>query len=301
MREAHLSHAEVVSGAYSVEPEVVFHYTDAAGLLGVLSTMTLWATDLRFLNDAQESIYARDLMMESVRSMDNPVRSKEHWAHEMGDHAAETFEKYQGFILDEMDSSEFGVYVTCFCESGDLLSQWRAYGSDHGYAIGFNVVKLREVVDELSTYPGAKGVNRVRYGIDAAKDVITMGLDSLSRFNLNHPGVKAHYAALEVTSLLALMKHPGFAEEREWRLFAGWEHYRRVAPDQVTPIEPLKFRAAKMALIPYVELPIPRNAIESIRVGPGNYVDVREAGVNRLLSRIGHGASVLRSDLPLRT
>jgi hypothetical protein len=40
--------------------------------------------------------------------------------------------------VDELASPDFLVYVTCFCESTDLLSQWRAYGSDHGYAIEFS-------------------------------------------------------------------------------------------------------------------------------------------------------------------
>jgi hypothetical protein len=219
----------------------------------------------------------------------------------MGQSAADTFANYQGYILHEMDSSEFRVYVTCFCESGDLLGQWRAYGSDHGSAIGFNVNVLDEIVDQLVTYPGAKGLDCVRYGFDAAGEVVGEALSSLARFNLNHPGVKAHYAALEVTSLLALMKHPGFAEEREWRLYAGFEHYVQVRPDQVTPMEPITFRATSMAIVPYMEIPIPSASIESIRIGPGNYGGVREAGVNRVLRKIGHGATVLGSELPLRT
>jgi hypothetical protein len=36
--------------------DTLFHYTTAAGLLGILNSSTLWATDLRFLNDAQEAI-----------------------------------------------------------------------------------------------------------------------------------------------------------------------------------------------------------------------------------------------------
>jgi hypothetical protein len=40
-------------------PDVVYHYTNAAGLLGVLSTQQLWMTDTDFLNDAEELAYAR--------------------------------------------------------------------------------------------------------------------------------------------------------------------------------------------------------------------------------------------------
>ena len=56
-----------------------------------------------------------------------------------------------------------------------------------------------------------------------------------------------------------------------------------------------------MAIVPYIELDLPLEAIVSIRVGPGNNVDVREAGVRRLLQALGSKAEVVRSDLPLRT
>jgi hypothetical protein len=42
-----------------------------------------------------------------------------------------------------------------------------------------------------------------------------------------------------------------------------------------------------MAIVPYIELPLERDAIVSVRVGPGNNVDVREAGVRRLLKTWG--------------
>ena len=31
------------------------------------------------------------------------------------------------------------IYLTCFCEEDNLLSQWRAYGQSGGYSIGFRV------------------------------------------------------------------------------------------------------------------------------------------------------------------
>jgi hypothetical protein len=30
------------------------------------------------------------------------------------------------------------TYLVCFCKSGDLLSQWRGYGTSGGYALGLN-------------------------------------------------------------------------------------------------------------------------------------------------------------------
>jgi hypothetical protein len=46
--------------------ETLFHYTTPAGLLGILRDLSLWGSDLRFLNDAQEAIYGRDLVVDAV-------------------------------------------------------------------------------------------------------------------------------------------------------------------------------------------------------------------------------------------
>src|SRR6266704_236297 len=41
----------------------VFHYTDSAGLLGILSSETLFATDYRYLSDTTEASMIRNLIM----------------------------------------------------------------------------------------------------------------------------------------------------------------------------------------------------------------------------------------------
>jgi hypothetical protein len=35
-------------------PEILWHYTSSSGLLGILDKLKIWASDLRFLNDATE-------------------------------------------------------------------------------------------------------------------------------------------------------------------------------------------------------------------------------------------------------
>src|ERR1019366_1397698 len=63
----------------------LFHYTTAAGLLGILRSSSLWATDLHFLNDAQEAIYAQEWVTDAVRGMKNPVLDPAHFAYGMGE------------------------------------------------------------------------------------------------------------------------------------------------------------------------------------------------------------------------
>jgi hypothetical protein len=44
-----------------VLPARVYHYTSTDGLLGILDSGHLWATDLRYLNDTSELHFGRSL------------------------------------------------------------------------------------------------------------------------------------------------------------------------------------------------------------------------------------------------
>lgn len=276
--------------------ETLYHYTTAAGLLGIISNSCLWVTDIHYLNDAQESIYARDAVIDAVRNMESPTRNPSHWAYE-NEHAHETFGRYRGFTLDAFERRGFGVYVTCFCEEGDLLSQWRAYGSGHGYSIEFNARALQQATRDLGLYPPSAGVTNVRYGPEAGVAAATDAVGAVESFNLNHLGVKAEYKALELAAILATVKHPGFSEEREWRLFAVYQPYQQRPEGQ----KPTLFRATGKALVPYITIDMPREAVVSIGVGPVDSPDLRVAGVKRLLAHYGMTAAVLTSEIPYRT
>jgi hypothetical protein len=156
---------------------------------------------------------------------------------------------------------------------------------------------LREALGSVPTYPPASGLFKVRYGHAEADSVVSSALQEVSAFNLNHPGVKAHYSALAVSAMLAQVKHPGFAEEQEWRIVVGLETFD---DSGASGREPTRFRSTPRAIVPYIELPLERDAIVSIRVGPGENADTREAGVRRLLKALGSSATVTRSEVPLR-
>jgi hypothetical protein len=45
-----------------------YHYTDAAGLIGILTSHRLWATDIRFLNDPSEGRYLHEKLLTLMES-----------------------------------------------------------------------------------------------------------------------------------------------------------------------------------------------------------------------------------------
>jgi hypothetical protein len=55
-------------GLFDFQPEdIIWHYTDGAGLLGILQSSTLFATQVPALNDSKETEYATDLFQKATR------------------------------------------------------------------------------------------------------------------------------------------------------------------------------------------------------------------------------------------
>jgi hypothetical protein len=54
-------------------PETLHHYTTAAGLIGILRSKSLWASDCRFLNDRSELVYGHNLVKDYLVKQPGPV------------------------------------------------------------------------------------------------------------------------------------------------------------------------------------------------------------------------------------
>lgn len=274
-------------------PSRLFHYTTALGLLGIVQHSVLWATDARFLNDAEELEHAYELFADELPNIASPAEDPAHFLHEHRADFARIFDQYKDLVGRELSARKFPVYVACFCESPDLLSQWRAYGAEHAYAIEFDRELLEKAIQNIAGYDRGKRLSQIVYGRAAATSLLASAVrDIQADTNLGHLGVHAHYMALNLTATIAAIKHPGFSEEREWRAIVALE---REEPAQV------RFRASPHAILPYIEIPFGLEAIVGVRIGPGRHAELRRQGLQRLLRAVGSAAQVSASDVPLRT
>jgi hypothetical protein len=112
---------------------IIFHYTSAAGALGILRSRSLRLTSIDFMNDGAELRHGSESVVPWV-------------AHQLLRGSAperrEAFDKHLRAYRARVDLPE--MYVACFTEASDLLSQWRGYASPTGYALGFSLDGLRE-------------------------------------------------------------------------------------------------------------------------------------------------------------
>lgn len=54
-----------------MEPELLYHYTDHNGLIGIIKNWELWHTHIAYLNDASEYGFAEALMNDALRAIKN--------------------------------------------------------------------------------------------------------------------------------------------------------------------------------------------------------------------------------------
>ncbi len=100
-------------------PELLYHYTSAAGFHGIVSSGILRGSHFAYLNDSTELLYgsrlAKDLLHEYSEKLDGSTAAKRIF---------QLSEALMGLFDDKINK-----FLACFCATPDLLSQWRAYGS----------------------------------------------------------------------------------------------------------------------------------------------------------------------------
>jgi Protein of unknown function (DUF2971) len=225
---------------------LLYHYTSADGLLGILNTGTLWATQIRFLNDTAEFTFARDALVREAH-----LRAKR-LKHPL----------VKRMVMREIRRVEHGhipAYVISFSERGNTLSQWRAYAPRDGVAIGFYRGALRKVQkfalhrcrylsQEPQTAAQRRALSRlfdkqVQNWISFASSLIR---GDLRRHSAGTRVDTTHAMLVSQAMIWAALciKHDGFAEEREWRLIDN----RSITPEG--EVEQIWFRRGAFGVTP---------------------------------------------------
>jgi hypothetical protein len=271
-------------------PEIIYHYTTSRVVRSILENKAIWASDIRYMNDADELLFAknaaRERIADKLKSMPspNPVADPQH----------STLNSVVSEI-DKLKTDKYSyqrVYAACFCTNGDLLSQWRAYAGNDGYAIGFRTEILKQISNPMGNDLPIV-LKEVRYGIEDSQDILDDMMESIAQSPTGHPGAQG-YAKFgkEVLMRLAVIKNPAFMEEQEWRLIAAGQGTQE-----------LYFRDSNLGLVPYIKFELPKNAIAEIRLGPGSNRELRGEAIRQLISKCEPSSqvSISFSESPLRS
>ena len=120
-------------GLETIPTRPLCHYTSQRGLIGILKSRTMYATDAAYLNDSQEVVYAVNLAKKYFRNR-HPKGLR--FAMEMSN----ILEQTEGLV------SKLPVYVASLSKEPDLLSQWRGYCSEGpGFAVCLSADQMTKI------------------------------------------------------------------------------------------------------------------------------------------------------------
>ncbi len=276
---------------------LLYHYTTTQGLLGILSSNSLWASNLNYMNDFSELKYAGNLMdRELTKAMEADPDLTEHLSDT-------SFNEIMDWYV---------AYALCFCEEGDQLSQWRAYaGKGTGYAIGFDTMRLEPKKSE-----NWRTLSKVIYKPDEQAATIKPSIEEYIEDFKAHLGNSSNLDEKQEQKRLAdialrffktnfryyfFFKDPAFRVEKEWRLVETKTSFDGV--------EDVSFREMQGAVVPYIKMTFPPSENESsallpiveIIQGPLVHPALGEKSLKMLLDKHGYDkVRIRRSGVPIR-
>jgi Protein of unknown function (DUF2971) len=311
----------------------IFHYTNSAGLLGILQSRCLFATDYRYLNDLSEGTMIRDHICAIFEAEIGEIAPKlvesglldkllyEH--HGAGVHRQQAEGTYKA-IVRALDKTS-PIFVLSFCrhteantEQHGLLSQWRAYAGS-GFAIEFDDLKLDRLLKAeylAYGYPIMKSGD-VRYrGYEemldpdvyrgVAGELIRTGFEPTRRGDVTEITGRKELddVMFKFAATAFFLKHHGFAEEQEYRIIGGSVRKDKIRKGAKVKEKEILFRQRDGLIVPYIELfkkskhPLP---IKSIIVGPHPFQEKQATAVLMALQSTPFSkAEVKLSKIPLK-
>jgi hypothetical protein len=272
-------------------PKELFHYTSSEGLMAMIESQFVYATERSFLNDPREFKWGAELFGEFIEKTVNQNYPK--------DLISLLRDALRGKIDDDLR-----LFVFSLSANPDLLSQWRAYASDAaGFALGFDGQTLRErsgfgeqVLKKFDLEKMQSGfcycyhLLPVIYEKHEQLEVIQRFFTAAANF-WNQFEDQKDFSSRQLFRMLVQhrmkefiisFKNPGFKEESEWRIVVT---VHKANPD-------IKFRNGRFGITPYVKLNLsPYNVLpdlklklSSIWVGPRSPAIQNRRGLEMFLA-----------------
>jgi len=274
-------------GVFDFKPDqIVWHYTDGPGFLGILQSSTIYATQVASLNDANETKYATDLYKDAVKQMIKESAPDPD--------AVAFLQQVLEFVKDEPDSPTHGTskfFVTCFSADEDELTQWDRYGGDNGYAIGFHVRGLwREPTSQpyRVVYDREKQLQGIKEIAAATLRFYREGLNE-ERQKDPEKWAKAFFEAWDewIYKLAPLAKDSKWRSENEFRLV----HELKPSEFPHVRFAQKKTRLSRFMALDtnaWVKRRAPLLPIAKVWIGPGNHPSFTKISVQLLLEQMGY-------------
>lgn len=290
---------EITSKLYSDIPrERLYHYTTFNGLLGIVHTSTLWASDIRYMNDSAELKHTVDLIRIEIIDRIGAGHAN-----------PDLLNQFLDWVTHRITNGHM-LFASSFRANGNLLSQWRGYSRvGKGVSLGFNPESILECAKKQSfqigkcIYDGDEQKRLIRQVIDSVEELATSHDETVGNpLNVTQENAY-HHVFQEIESdllrIAAILKHPSFEEEEEWRIVSP------VITDFLK--EPVLFREGTSMLVPYIEFSLTTDTLPSLKLehlflGPTPNITISMNSLNMCLTKHGihPGKGISYCQIPYR-
>ena len=283
------------------------YYTSASTAMKLIEHKELWFRNASVMNDFSEIRYGLNLIQ---KTFSGPLGAR--FRESVDDIFDGTVAQVENLLVDWIPDWEFETYIACVSahdnseDRSGRLSMWRAYGDT---AIVVNNTPMMAITDRLSVY-SMPVMYLSQQGYEARLSKITDSILVNRRYlqGLGQEKLVAFINQMLFHTAIAT-KHPGFSEEKEWRL------YYRPNSEKSTVMEPRTVLIGNTPQIVYV-LPLrhdPDNGLfgadipsllDRLIIGPTEFPYVSMQAFKSALTRanvVDVDSKVVVSDIPLRT
>lgn len=299
-----MSLSELVVELYSEKPVgTLYHYTSLDGLLNIVRTKALRATEIRYFSDSVELTHTSDM----VRIVIGHEYTLGRLPNDPG--SRRLLDQFQVWLENRLAYGHV-LFVACFTAQGDLLSQWRGYcPPGKGVSLGFDAGALCSVAcNQVPAFVIGKCVYDRNRQLDVATTIVKRLLE-LAQTMGEHPnppdGRESFQHVFEtiegdVLRVAALLKNPSFREEEEWRVASPiYQNCLEVA---------VEHREGTSTLVPFIPFNLPRSpegglGLSSVVIGPTPRLFSSMDSISTFLSKAESTPQfgILPSEVPYRT
>lgn len=277
-------------------PSVLYHFTAAAGMVGILANRCIWVSLATSSTDRSEILYGVRMAEEVIVGL-TPTSAYPEFLYALGAYLSDPQQAPSGLQL-EMPSFTFSM-----CGCIDKSIHWLHYGRHGtGVALGFDTTKIAVNSLELARVDYEPESQRKR--IKGLIDVALTELHRATESGVNQPDPQklvAHITALHLRVLAGQLKNPAFREEEEWRLI-GYQVLDGGTPIGGSP-STTKYRALGGRVVPYEETKFSDGdgmPVKEIVLGFSSPLEPDDPEIKLLIADTGIRARVYRSTVPVR-
>lgn len=276
-------------------PDKLYHYTTAAGLIGILESKCLRASHIIGMNDSFE-------FRHSVGSLCQAIEYRQSNYSGISADVKMMLARFRDGLSDAMKLSNVPpIFVSCFTQDVDFTNHWTEYGDrGRGYAVGFAVDGLLKCGQEQGLFL-LKCEYDDRSIADIMSKIVIASETIFSEIKRKNPNAEStqliddflDFYTWNLSFLAPAFKSPTFIHESEWR-------FTRRLPDG--DFSSMTFRPKGAEIRPYIAFGMVPNQqahklmpITDIYIGPVRLdldKDISELAVGALLTKYGYANQV---------